>query len=121
MSVHRVYELMTADIVAVPKETTLSEAVERLADKNISSMVITEGNIPVGIITERDIARIAAMEHGINEIAVSEFMSKNPVAIYKNADIISALDTMERNRIRRLVVTDRKGRLRGIITYSDII
>lgn len=121
MSVHRVYELMTSDIVAVPKETTLSEAVERLADKNISSMVITEGNMPVGIITERDIARIAAMEHGINGIAVSEFMSKNPVTIYKNADIISALDTMERNRIRRLVVTDRKGRLRGIITYSDII
>lgn len=118
---HRVYELMTADIVAVPKKSTLSEAVERLADRNISSIVVTEGGMPVGIITERDITRIAAMEHGINGIAVSEFMSKNPVTIYKNADIILALETMERNRIRRLIVTDRKGGLKGIITYSDII
>jgi diguanylate cyclase (GGDEF)-like protein/PAS domain S-box-containing protein len=120
MAVHRVYELMTTDVVAVSKDTSLSEAVEKLAYNNISSIVITEGHAPIGIITERDMAKIAA-SHGINGRTVSEFMSKNPVAIYKNSDIISALETMERNRIRRLVVTGKNGRLRGIITYSDII
>jgi diguanylate cyclase (GGDEF)-like protein/PAS domain S-box-containing protein len=115
---------MTTDVIALPKDAKLIEAVEKLSDNNISSIVITDKQTPLGIITERDIARIAATTGSadeMNSLPVSNFMSKNPVTVYKNADVVTALEIMERNRIRRLVVTDRSGKLKGIITYSDIL
>ena len=127
MATRRVYELMTADVVTLPKDAKLIEAVGKLADNNISSIVVTDKQTPLGIITERDITRIATTASGIGisgdicDLPVSDFMSKNPVTVYKNADVVTALEIMERNRIRRLIVIDRSGKLKGIITYSDIL
>lgn len=123
MAVQRVNELMTTDVVVLPKDAKLVDTIEKLADNNISSVVIVDKQIPLGIITERDIARIAATSNPaeINNLSVSNLMSKNPVTVYKNADIVTALEIMERNRIRRLIVTDKGGKLKGIITYSDIL
>ncbi|MEW6115978.1 MAG: diguanylate cyclase [Nitrospirota bacterium] len=125
MAPRRVYDLMTTDVITLPKQATLHEAVEKLAAHNISSLVVTEKAMPVGIITERDIARIAATRSEAfsngTSLPVADFMSENPVTICKNADIIATLEMMERNTIRRLVVTDKQGRLKGIITYSDVV
>ncbi len=124
MATRRVHELMTTDVIVLPKEAKLIEAVGKLADNNISSIVITDKQTPLGIITERDITRIATATGStdeMNSLPVSNFMSKNPVTVYKNADVVTALETMERNRIRRLIVTDKSGKLKGIITYSDIL
>jgi PAS domain S-box-containing protein len=115
---------MTTDVVTLPKDAKLIEAVGKLADNNISSIVVTDKQTPLGIITERDITRIATATSStdeMNSLPVSDFMSKNLVTVYKNADVVTALETMERNRIRRLIVTDRGGKLKGIITYSDIL
>ncbi|GER93759.1 CBS domain-containing protein [hot springs metagenome] len=123
MAAQRVHELMTTDVVVLSEDAKLVEAIKKLSDNNISSIVIVDRHIPLGIITERDIARIAATSNPaeINSLPVSNLMSRNPVTVYKNADIVTALEIMERNRIRRLIVTDRIGKLKGIITYSDIL
>ncbi len=121
MATTRVCELMTADVITISKDAKLIDVIEKLANYNISSIVVAEGSVPIGIITERDIARIVISEQALNDTPVSKFMSYNPVMVYKNADIITALDIMERNRIRRLIVTDRNEKLTGIVTYSDIL
>jgi len=121
MAVTRACELMTTDVITIPKDAKLIEAIEKLANHNISSIVVVEGFMPIGIITERDVTRIVISEQALNDISVSQFMSFNPVMVYENADIVTALDIMERNRIRRLIVTDRNEKLVGIITYSDIV
>jgi diguanylate cyclase (GGDEF)-like protein/PAS domain S-box-containing protein len=121
MPTTRIYELMTTDVITISKDAKLIEAIEKLANHNISSIVVAEGFIPIGIITERDAARIVISEQALDDTPVSKFMVYKPVMVYKNADIITALDIMERNRIRRLIVTDRNKKLAGIITYSDIL
>jgi len=121
MTSRRAYELMTTEVITVPEKATLSDAIRELAENNISSLIVTNSHTPVGIITERDIAKIVATRSEFNDLPVSDFMSKNPVAVYKNADVVTALEIMERNHIRRVVVTDKNGELRGILTYSDIL
>lgn len=121
MAATRVCELMTTDVITISKDAKLIEAIEKLANHNISSIVVEEGSMPIGIITERDIARSVISEQALNNTPVSKFMSYKPVMVYKNADIVTALDIMERNRIRRLIVTDRNEKLAGIVTYSDIL
>ncbi|WP_333654114.1 CBS domain-containing protein [Dissulfurispira sp.] len=81
MATRRVHELMTTDVVTLPKDAKLIEAVGKLADNNISSIVITDKQTPLGIITERDITRIATATSStdeMNSLPVSNFMSKKP-------------------------------------------
>ncbi len=121
MATNIVYEIMTSDVITTSKNTGLDEVIEKLATSSISSIVVVENNIPVGIVSERDITRLVSFSKDIYKVKVSEFMSPNPVTIYRNADIVMALEKMERHGIRRLIVVDKQGRLNGIITYSDII
>ena len=124
MPIHRVYEIMTSDVITASKDACLDNIIERLITNNISTVVIAENKFPLGIITERDITKIAinlSDDPAIYNMPVSNFMSANPVTIYRNADILTALEKMDRHRIRRLVVTDKDDKLDGLITYSDIV
>ncbi|TAN43456.1 MAG: diguanylate cyclase [Nitrospirae bacterium] len=121
MSNRRIYELTTSDVFSLTKDAKLSEAIATLAVNNISSIIITNESVPVGILTERDIARASNTGVDTFTLPVSSVMSPNPVTVYENSDISVALDVMERNRIRRLVVIDKTGRLRGIVTQTDIL
>ncbi|MBF0329063.1 MAG: diguanylate cyclase [Nitrospirae bacterium] len=121
MSNRRIYELTTSNVFSLTKDAKLGDAIAMLASNSISSIIITHEAIPVGILTERDIARASNTGIDATSIPVSAVMSPNPVTVYENADISVALDMMERNRIRRLVVTDKAGKLKGIVTQTDIL
>lgn len=124
MPIHRVYEIMTSDVITASKDASLDDVIEKLITNDISTIIIAENNFPIGIITERDITKIAlnlSDNPAIYSMPVSDFMSANPVTIYRNADILTALEKMDRHHIRRLVVTDKNDKLNGLITYSDIV
>ncbi len=124
MPVHRVYEIMTPDVITASQDARLDDIIEKLITNNISTIVIAEDKIPIGIITERDVTKIAvnlSVNPDIYNMPVSNFMSTNPVTIYRNADILTALEKMDRHHIRRLIVTNKNDKLEGLITYSDIV
>ena len=77
---------------------------------------------PIGIITERDIARLVAFSSTLStDTAISEVMSKPLITINQNSSIKEVTDLMQQNGIRRLPIVDNKGKLVGIITAKDII
>jgi CBS domain-containing protein len=95
-----------------------------MTDNNIGSVVIvrnTDTNIPVGIVTERDIVRIAGAEQALTlQIPVHEIMSRPVITINSNGSIRDALQTMELNNIRRLPVLNMEKKMVGIVTDKDI-
>lgn len=112
---------MTTRVISVSKNAGLNEVIEKLAQNSISSLIVTDKSIPIGIITERDIAAIAVGDNDIASMTAADAMSEHPVTIGENVDIISALELMDRNRIRRLIVTDKHGKLKGLTTQTDIL
>ena len=100
-------------------------AILRLMDGNdIGSVVIVKRQdkkqIPVGIITERDIVRTLGRKAGDLKEPLTTFMSKPIITIQSNSSAREAMQLMDSNHIRRIVVVDPSGRMVGILTEKDI-
>ncbi len=104
-----------------PEETVLAAA-ERMREKNISGLVVCEGGVPTGIITDRDLRNKVVSRGGDpRSLAVSSIMSAPLIVVDEGEALFEALHRMSRHRIHRVGVVDGAGRLTGILTDSDIL
>jgi CBS domain-containing protein len=93
-----------------------------MKEKNISGIVVSENNLPIGIITDRDF-RNKVVSKGLvsDNIKAHEIMSGPVMTIHEEDYIFEAVYKMTKNNIHRLVVVDDMGRIAGIVTDTDII
>ena len=126
-----VSSIMTTKVITVTEKQTLKELSKLMYQRNIGGIIILKDILPndtsdvdkpIGIITERDIARLVSFSSNLStDTPTSELMSKPLITINQNASIKDATDLMQQNNIRRLPVLDNKGKLVGIITAKDIL
>jgi CBS domain-containing protein len=104
--------------VVVLKE---SDAIDRV--NHDSAHITTEyKEIPTGIVTERDIARMVGHSAKFfSDIPVSEVMSKPVITVSPDTSIKEAVVLMQQKDIRRLPVVSNNGLMVGIITDKDIL
>ena len=122
---------MTPNVITVNEKQTLREGSKFMYQHNIGGLIVlmdtsnnetAEIDKPIGIITERDIARLVAFSSNLStDTAISEVMSKPLITINQNSSIKEVTDLMQQNDIRRLPIVDNKGKLVGIITAKDIL
>jgi CBS domain-containing protein len=95
-----------------------------MSDNDIGSVVIvkTQDNeqIPIGIITERDIVRALGRENVDLKEPLTDFMSKPIITIQSNSSAREAMHLMNSKNIRRIIVVDSSGTMIGILTEKDI-
>lgn len=116
-----VRDVMTPDIITVKTTDTVSAAIERMTTYDIGSVIVTEDNKPVGILTERDILKRVCPEHlCIKGITVGEIMNSPLIHIEADAGLGQASSLMALKDIRRLLVMDG-GKVVGIVTQKDVI
>ena len=137
-----VFDFMTSNVITISESRTMKQASKLMYEDNIGSIVILkegsgsnlDGNvsggtaekkeIPIGIVTERDIARTVgfAAKHSIfGDIPLSEMMSKPLITTQPGASLKDAVILMQQKDIRRLPIIDEDGQLVGIITEKDIL
>ena len=126
-----VSSIMTPNVITVNEKQTLREGSKFMYQHNIGGLIVLmdtsnneteEIDKPIGIITERDIARLVAFSSNLStDTAISEVMSKPLITINQNSSIKEVTDLMQQNNIRRLPIVDDKGKLVGIITAKDIL
>jgi CBS domain-containing protein len=118
-----VASIMTKD-VKTAKESQTVKAVARFMNENdIGSVVVVgvEVDKPVGIVTERDIVRVAGTAEVLTlQMPVRDMMSKPVITIDASSSIKDAIQSMELNNFRRLPVVDRQKKMVGIVTDKDI-
>jgi CBS domain-containing protein len=127
-----VSDFMTKKVKIITENETMREACKLMYQHNIGSIVITkEGEIsnnttkkeiPVGIVTERDVARMIGFSSKFfAEMPVSEVMNKPLITVNPHTSVKDAVALMEQKDIRRLPVVDDKGQMVGILTAKDIL
>ena len=83
-------------------------------------IIVKKDDKPIGIITERDVVRLlGSLNPSLLQIPLRDIMSKPVITISINSSLRDAIQTMQQNNIRRLVITDGE-RMVGIITDKDI-
>jgi CBS domain-containing protein len=116
-------DLIKQAITLEPNQT-LYEVRSILIRYNISRVVIAKDNKPLGIITEKDIARFLYMEvpnRRLDEISASEIMNKDLIKVEEPTNLNTCARIMLENRISSIIVVDNKGDLKGIFTKSDLV
>src|SRR5215472_17491855 len=128
-----VSDFMTSEVKVVTENETMRQACKLMYQHNIGSIIIIKNNdgkssdttkkdIPVGILTERDIARMIGFSAKFYpDTPVSEAMNKPLITVSPNTSVKDAVALMEQRDIRRLPVVDDKQQMIGTITAKDIL
>ncbi len=114
---------MTKNLKTIQLKEPLFTACRIMKDNKIGGVVVVDessSNNPVGIITERDIINNLSSPDADLHLAVNAIMSKPIVTIQETQSIIDALKVMQKNNFRRLPITNKEGKLIGIVTDKDI-
>jgi CBS domain-containing protein len=110
--------LMNPEIVTVAPETSVNEVARLMMEKNIGSVAIAEGGKIVGIVTDRDFTRCAAMEKRASKAA--ELMSSPVITVDHRENVLDIARKMGDHNIRHIFV-ERDGEIVGIISLRDIL
>jgi CBS domain-containing protein len=110
-----------ADVIAVSPDTTVIDALQLMADKNIGSVLVMTENHYVGLLTERDYARkvILRGKHS-DDTLVGEIMSIGLPRITPDNSIEVCMHLMSENNIRYLPVFENDT-ICGIISINDVV
>jgi len=116
-----VKDVITRDIISVETTDPVMKAINLMIEKNIGSIVITENQKPVGILTERDVLKRVCPKGSCGRgVKVGAIMSKPLIYIDPDTRLGQAALLMTKKEIRRLLVK-QKGKIVGIVTQKDIM
>ncbi len=111
---------MISKVVTIEGNRTALEAAKLMIEKRIGSLVVTKANVPVGIITERDIVeKVCMKDFQASKVDVEDIMSKPLKTAEPDLPAVVAIQRMVNSGIRRLPVV-KDGKLVGILTVSDL-
>ncbi len=92
-----------------------------MADKNIGSVVVMEGDHFMGIMTERDYSRkVVLMGRSSEHTTVADIMTKDFPSITPEDNIGECMQLLSTNKLRYLPVIV-KGNMIGIISINDVV
>ena len=111
---------MEKNVVTIEHDKTALDAARLISDKDVSFLVILNGDTPVGVLSESDfVKRLAADDKKASDVIVSEIMSSNFRWVEPETELEDAIQKMLNNNIRRLVILDNN-KLAGVITQTDL-
>ena len=109
------------DVWSVSPDTSVFEALEEMADKNIGAMVVLDGDDLVGMFSERDYARkVILVGKTSKDTLVSEIMTADVVCVKPKQSVGECMALMTDKHIRHLPVCRGNG-LIGVVSIGDMV
>nr|NJM03343.1 IMP dehydrogenase [Desulfobacula sp.] len=107
---------MIVDPITVHPDVTISDILKIMAKYRISGIPVTEGDKLVGIVTNRDLR----FETQLGKTAREVMTSENLVTVPEKCTLEESKVMLHKHRIEKLLVVDKEGKLKGLITIKDI-
>jgi CBS domain-containing protein len=115
-----VRDVMSGDPVCLDPGTSLCEAAERMAERDIGNVLVVDDGGLRGIVTDRDIVvRALAQHRDPEQTTIGEILSGDVVTVEVGDSIEYAVDLMRERALRRLPVC-ADGEPIGIISIGDL-
>ncbi|MFW9810469.1 MAG: cyclic nucleotide-binding/CBS domain-containing protein [Candidatus Thorarchaeota archaeon] len=116
-----VRDIMSVNVVTMPPDATVYEVAALMTKMDIGSIIITEKDRPLGIITESDIVRrVITEKRDAQTTAAREVMSSPIIHVEPGTALTEAMRVMAKSNIRRVAVL-KNDSLAGIITSRDLL
>ena len=109
------------DVLRIEADASVFEAVKRMVEANVGSLLVTVGGEITGIVTERDYLRHVAREGRPDKgTAVREVMSSPLIVVTAQTTVDECMALMTDRRIRHVPVVDG-GEVVGIVSIGDVV
>lgn len=119
-------EICNRHTVCARRDSTVKAAAQLMREHHVGSVVVAdelaEKRVPVGILTDRDIA-VAVVALGLDPevIQIGDIMGNTLVSVQEDWSTAEVVELMQIRGVRRMVVTDDDGHLVGIVTADDVM
>jgi len=115
----------SSHVITIQPESSIFDALLQMQTNFVKHIVITVKNIPIGIVTERDINRFLEEDktaHAIDEIPIKHVMQKNIITITDGMEdnFVQCAARMETFKIGSVVLVNDNGELTGIVTRTNL-
>jgi CBS domain-containing protein len=114
------------DVATVGKAHGIADAAALMRERHVGDLIVVEprgnGEVPIGILTDRDIV-VGVIAKGIaaDAATVADAMTQNLLTVRQDASLERALRQMRRYGVRRAPVVRADGELVGVIAIDDVI
>jgi citrate synthase len=119
-TVRTVAEVMSAPPVTAATDETIASASNRMAERRVGSVVVVDGDRPIGILTERDLVRFAADGAAADSVKVGEWMTPGPDTVSPGLSVQEAFASLESHGYRHIPVVE-DDRLVGVVSMRDLM
>jgi CBS domain-containing protein len=117
----QILEAKGHDVATIGPDDTVYDAIKKMANKNIGSLVVVDGEKIVGIITERHYARNVFLKgKAAPNTLVKDIMSKRVICAWPDQSVEECMAVMTEKAIRHLPVLENK-RLVGLVSIGDLV
>lgn len=101
---------------------TAEDAIVQMTENRTSALIVMDGDVPVGIFTERDVLRCHVAWRGrlFREMPLKEAMTNKLIVAQPDDLVSSAMAMMIKADIRHLPVVEDQG-ISGMLTISDLV
>ena len=113
-------DIMSTPVVTSATSDTIAEASQKMQQQGVGSVVVVDGNRPVGILTERDLVRFGASGSDASNTKVSEWMTEKPGTIEPEVEVAEAWRRLAEHGYRHIPVV-KDNDLKGIVTMRDLM
>lgn len=107
---------MIVDPITIHPDVPISEVLQIMARYRISGIPVFEGDKLVGIVTNRDLR----FETQLDKPARNVMTSENLVTVPEKCSLEESKIMLHKHRIEKLLVVNKQGKLKGLITIKDI-
>jgi CBS domain-containing protein len=118
-------EVCNRQVVFTRPETPIVDAVGLMRTRHVGDVVVVREpdgeRVPIGILTDRDIALAADRLLRLPRLKVADVMSAELVTSAERESLHDVLKKMQSHGVRRLPVVNERGGLEGILTFDDVI
>jgi|GEM_PF-1667368 len=114
-------DLMTRTVCEVRTDYSAAQILELMHRKSVSSVLVVEDRLVLGIVTERDVVRNLHRSGGLKSLGCTDLMQAPVVTVEQTEGCMDVYHLMGGRRIRHIAVTDPEGLLVGVVSESDIL
>jgi signal-transduction protein with cAMP-binding, CBS, and nucleotidyltransferase domain len=119
--VSEILEEKGGDLLQIDADASVFDAVKRMVEANVGSLLVTEGGQITGIVTERDYLRRVTLEGRTDtDTAVREIMSSPLIVVSPETSIDECMALMTDRRIRHVPVAS-SGQVVGMVSIGDLV
>jgi diguanylate cyclase (GGDEF)-like protein/PAS domain S-box-containing protein len=118
---HNLLTAMDRQSPRFPPDTPVIVALQRMVFERWDYVVVTQGEMPLGILTERDIPRLMRDQKDVSALTLQQVMSSNLTTIIADSTLFEAVRLMTKAGLRHLVVIDAQGRYLGVISQQGLL